>query len=195
MSKSVLVISDSHGKSLQSNIWTHHCQIKAYSISGLQWVNNYNPALSVISLINEEPYVSLLNSTSYVLFLVATNSVRCFSATRIIDQIDQIVKLIHSRHPHLHNNKMIITSCIPCFKTTKRFNTIVSLKHNISCYNRMLHQLSQTLNFIYCDLCIPDNWIAYDLMHIKQQYHQYLANFLLEFIDSITMHQYGRSPV
>ena len=68
--QSFLIISDSHGKCLTPTILTPYYCIKTYSISGLQWINNYNQQLSLLSLIQADPLSSLIHTTPNILFLV-----------------------------------------------------------------------------------------------------------------------------
>ena len=103
-----LIISDSHGKCLNSVNITTTYRIENYSFSGLQWIHNYDLNLSILSLIQNEPFASLLRSTSYVLFLVGTNSIRNPFVIEIIDQIDQIFTFIYCQYPHLQTIKSLL---------------------------------------------------------------------------------------
>ena len=180
-----LTISDSHGKSLSSVNITVNYRIENYSFFGLQWIHNYDPNLSVFSLIQNEPFISLLYSTSYVLFLVGTNSIRNFFAHEAIDHINQVFTIIYSQYPHLTNYKVIVPACIPCFKISKRFPTTLLLMNNINHYNQLLFQLSHKYNFLCFDLCIPSHWLGDDMIHIGYRYRHDFSNLLLTYINGL----------
>ncbi|CAF2091093.1 unnamed protein product [Rotaria magnacalcarata] len=185
----ILIISDSHGKCLDSPIITPNYQIDNYSFSGLRWINNYNSNLCLFSLIQKEPFSSLLSTSSYVFFLIGTNSVRNYVAPEIINQIGQIFSLIYSQYPHLKNQKLIVTTCIPCFKTTKRFPTTAALMNNIYHYNHLLFILSHKFNFHYFDLHMPIDWLSSDMMHVGRHYHNEFSNLILNYINNLHVNQ------
>jgi len=185
----ILIISDSHGKYLNSHRITSNYQIDNYSYSGLQWLNAYNSHLSLFSLIKKEPFSSLLFTTDYLLFLIGTNSVRTHLAPQIIDQIDQIFSFIYSQYPHLNHQKLIVTTCIPCFKITKRFPTVTSLMNNIHHYNYLLFILAHKLNFRYLQLSVPTTWLAPDMMHVGFRHHHEFADIIISYINNLYIYQ------
>ncbi|CAF4584656.1 unnamed protein product, partial [Rotaria magnacalcarata] len=58
------ILSDSHGKNLQSTIKTPYYQIKTRSISGLQWVNTYDYTLCTQTVLNSPSISSILSSAT-----------------------------------------------------------------------------------------------------------------------------------
>lgn len=182
---SLLILSDSHGRSLQPNIITAHYQIKTYSISGLQWVNQYDHTLCLFSLIQQDRFSSLISSASYLLFLLGTNSLRNLSAMEVINQLDDILHFLYSRYHHLTNRKIIITTCLPCLKTTRRFSSTFLLMKNIDDYNQLLLTLSFQFHFLYLDLHVPPTWLGPDMMHIHHSHRLEFSNFILNYINSL----------
>lgn len=182
---SILLLSDSHGRNLNTIITTTHYDVKVYAISGLQWVNKYDKSLSLFSIVQQETFSSLIGSTSYVLFLLGTNSLRNLSAIEVISQVDHLLAFLYSRYIHLRNNKIIITSCIPCLKTSKRFSSTLLLKNNIDHYNTLLLSLSTKYNFSYFDLQIPVDWLGPDMMHIGYHYRSHFSNIILHHIGGL----------
>lgn len=184
-----LIISDSHGKCLPSTIVTSYYSINTYSISGLQWINQYDKNLCLFSLLLKDPFYSLLSTTSNILFLVGTNSTRTLLATEIIHQIDHIFTCLYSQFPHLIHGQIIVASCIPCLKPSKRFPSITLLKHNIDNYNQLLSSSSIKNHFNYFDLHIPISWLSYDMMHVGHPHHNDFSNLILNYINSLTINQ------
>ncbi|CAF2156510.1 unnamed protein product [Rotaria magnacalcarata] len=187
--QSVLILSDSHGRCFEPTTITPYYCVKTYSISGLQWINKFDKKLCLFSLIQQDPYPSLINSTSYILFIVGTNSVRTLPATEVINQLDHILEILYSQYVHLSNGKIIITTCIPCLKPSKRFPTISLLKNNIDNYNQLLLTLSRKHKFFYLDLQVTIDWLGYDLIHIHYKYRHHFSNLILHYIDSLNVNQ------
>lgn len=186
---SILILSDSHGKNLDSTIITTFYEIKSYSISGLQWINKYNKSLCLFSLIQQDPFSSLMCSTSYVLFLLGTNSLRNWSATEVIVQVDHIIAFLYSRYNHLTNNRIIITACIPCLKPSKRFSTTLLLNANIDHYNQLLLSLATAKCFSCFTLPVSLEWLGADLMHIDYQYRGDFVNIILRYINDLNVNR------
>lgn len=189
MKPSFLIISDSHGKSLPSTIVTSNYSINTYSISGLQWLNRYDKNLCVFSLLQTDLFSSAVSTTSNVLFLVGTNSVRNLPASEIISQIDHIFDFLYSHYTHLQNGQLVITTCLPCLKTSRRFPSLSSLTNNINHYNNLLPSLSLKYNLIYFDLRIPLDWLSFDKLHVAYHYRNNFSNLILNYIDSLSVNQ------
>ncbi|CAF4138428.1 unnamed protein product [Rotaria sp. Silwood2] len=100
-----------------------------------------------------------------------------------------IVEDERTHYPQLRNRKIIITSCIPCFKISKRFSTIASLMNNIDYYNHLLFTLSNQYNFLYFDLQVPSYWLGKDMMHVAYRNHHYFTHTLLNYINSLHVHR------
>ncbi|CAF1677570.1 unnamed protein product [Rotaria magnacalcarata] len=182
---SILILSDSHGRNLEANIITPHYRVKTHSISGLQWINRYDNTLCLFSLIQQDQFSSLICSSTYVLFLLGTNSLRIMSATEVINQVDEILQFLYSRYHHLITRKIIITTCLPCLKPTKRFSSTFLLKKNIDDYNALLLSLSIKLNFLYLDLNITHDWLSHDMMHVHYNYRLDFSNIILNFLNAL----------
>ncbi|CAF1520920.1 unnamed protein product [Rotaria sp. Silwood1] len=183
-----LIISDSHGKCLTPTILTSLYCIKTYSISGLQWINNYNHDLNLLSLIHTDPISSLINSTSNILFLIGINSVRNFPAPEIIQQVDYLLDSLFSRYSRLRQGRIIITSCLPCIKPSNRYSTITLLRHNIEIYNQLLLSLSAKHNVLYLDLSVPFEWLCRDRIHLHHDYHHPFANIIINYLHDLKVH-------
>ncbi|CAF1532288.1 unnamed protein product [Rotaria magnacalcarata] len=184
----ILILSDSHGRNLQTNTITSHYQVKTISVSGLQWKNVYDQSLCLFSLIHQDQFSSLISSTSYLLLLVGTNSLRNLPATEVINQVDDILHFLYSQHHHLINQKIIITSCIPCFKISRRFPTVASLMNNIHYYNQLLFELSSENYFLYFYLQVPTHWLGNDMIHVTSQHRHDFSNSFLNYINSLQIH-------
>ncbi|CAF3036010.1 unnamed protein product [Rotaria socialis] len=182
------LLSYCHGRNLQTNTITSHHQVKTISISGLQWKNVYGQSLCLFSLIHQDQFSSLISSTAYLLLLVGTNSLRNLPATEVINQVDDILHFLYSQHHHLINQKIVITSCIPCFKIPRRFGTVASLMNNIHYYNQLLFELSSENNFLYFDLQVPTYWLGDDMIHVAYQHRHDFSNSFLNYTNSLQMH-------
>ena len=185
----VLILSDSHGRCFEKTTITPSYCIKTFSISGLQWVNRFDSKLCLFTLIQQDPFASLIHSASYILFLIGTNSIRNLPATEIINQIEQTFDILSSQHSCLRNENIIITTCIPCLKPSKRFPTISLLKNNIDNYNQLLLTLSRKNKFLCLDLNVSIDWLGYDKMHIHHHYRDHFSNLILNYINSLNVHQ------
>lgn len=190
-----LVLSDSHGKCLIPTILTSNYCIKTHSISGLQWINNYNHDLSLLSLIHTDPVSSLINSTSNILFLIGINSVRNFPAQEIIQQVDYLLDSLFSSYSHLRQGRIIITSCLPCIKPSNRFSTITLLRHNIDLYNQLLLSLSAKHNVLYLDLNVPFEWLSRDRIHLHHDYHDRFANIIINYLHDLNVHHQSSNNI
>jgi len=184
------ILSDSHGKSLQSKFKTPHYQITTRSISGLQWVNTYNHTLCTQTVLNSPSISSILSSATGVLFLIGTNSVRSMPALRIIQQVEAIVNMIRLNQHHIdHVDKITIATTFPCLKVSSRFPTIDLLLNNIHLYNQQLHILSRRLGFSVIDFHITPQHLHRDHLHLQHQYKNILHSTILQYFDAIIAKQ------
>ncbi|CAF4615924.1 unnamed protein product [Rotaria socialis] len=184
------ILSDSHGKNLQSTITTPYYQIKTRSISGLQWVNTYDYTLCTQNVLNSPSISSILSSATGVLFLIGTNSVRSMPALRIIQQVEAIVNMIRLNHHHIdHLGKITIAATFPCLKVSSCFPTIDLLLNNINLYNQQLEILSRRLGFSFLDFHITPEHLHRDHLHLQHQYKNILHTTIVQYFDSIIAKQ------
>ena len=169
---SFLILTDSHGKHLDSFINTSRYNMITKAISGLQWVQRNNSRLCTRSLILTSSISSLLTSCTGVLFLVGTNSVRNTSALTIIDHIEDVINLLRSHHSHLLTKHDIsIVTTFPCYKTSNLYPSISTLTNNLLTYNKHLKELSIRLNFSWVDFQINGDHLSNDGLHLDVQHY------------------------
>ncbi|CAF3963140.1 unnamed protein product, partial [Rotaria sordida] len=71
-------------------------------------------------------------SANAVLLLIGSNSLRKFTASTVLNQIQHIISNLRRQHPHLDNKHSIgIVTTFPCFKFSYTFPTPELLQHNI----------------------------------------------------------------
>lgn len=178
----ILILSDSQGKSFPPFFSSTDCSIVTKSISGLQWFNPYDSALSTQSVLASPSISSLLSTCNGVVFLIGTNSVRQFPAFTLLSQVEVVLDHLHSQHPHLNTKTNIyIIPAFPCLKVSSSFGTQESLSFNIAHYNHYLHQLSIRKNFSILPVPILPNQLSPDGMHIH-------VNYIPHFYATIQQH-------
>jgi hypothetical protein len=163
-----LVIVDSHGKILDLEIITSQFTIITKATAGLQWYQSYTRQLCATSLVNSTAISDLVSKCSGVLFLIGTNSIRNTPAVRIIEQVEHVVGLLRTNHPHLTGKHHISIMCaFPCYKPSFHFQSIESLTLNVNAYSSLLVELSTRLNFSTIDLEITAADLRHDGMHLR----------------------------
>jgi hypothetical protein len=163
-----LVIADSHGKILDPEIITPQFTIITKATPGLQWYQSYQRQLCATSLVNSPSISNLVSTCSGVLFLIGTNSVRSIPAFRIIEQVEHLIGLLRTSHPHLTGKHDISIVCaFPCHKPSFHFQSIESLTLNINTYNSLLGELSIRLKFSTLDLELTAANLHHDGMHLR----------------------------
>jgi len=172
----VLILSDSHGKCINRQCSARfNTIIKA--VSGLKWVDYRDEKLCLQSMLSLSEIRSLLSQATAVLFIVGTNSIRIMSASRVIEQVREIIQSIQRNYYHLNNTKKInVAYTFPCLKPTGRFPNRDSLLSNINQYNQKLFRLSVELNFTIVDFDINEYHLANDKMHVYWKYHDRIVN-------------------
>lgn len=181
---SFFVLSDSHGKYFPPVLNTPQYTLTTQSISGLQWVNIHNHALSTRSQLTCSHVSSNLSSSIGILLLIGTNSVRSHHASHILSEITEVISLIRSIHSHLQSKQSIsIVHAFPCLKISKLFPYLSSLAQNIVEYNIGLDDLSNRLNFTVINLNITETHLHEDGMHINYQYQSFLFDNIRKFVD------------
>ncbi|CAF0797836.1 unnamed protein product [Didymodactylos carnosus] len=150
------VLSDSHGKCLNKQLLSqtttemtttnHHVTITA--VSGLKWIDIYEPHLSLAHLIHTPTILSFLSRAAALILLIGTNSIRLTKSTDVIQQVEQVITHIRNNHQQLEDEQNIaIIPSFSCAKTTQKFPTTTSLEQNIESYNNLLISLAQTMKF------------------------------------------------
>jgi hypothetical protein len=111
-------------------------------------------------------------------------------APQVIQQIDEIIDLIRSQHPHLtHKYDITIASTFPCFKTPSLFPTTSLLLFNIHQYNDLLQELSFRKNFNVIDIPITTDQLHHDGMHIHVHSLPYIHEYIQQYLSTIIQQQ------
>jgi hypothetical protein len=180
------VLADSHAKYVPSRLSTPSYSLITRSISGLKWVDNYDPKLSVYALLSLPEVQSSLIQASAVLFLVGTNSVRILPARQIISQVQQLIFYVQKTYPHLNQpEKISVSLTFPCYKLTRRFPTVQSLISNINQYNDELIALSSQMNFKILNFYIKKSHLRFDNMHIQDCLVDYITDSIFDHFDQV----------
>lgn len=181
-----VLLTDSHGKYFPPVVTTPQYKLIIKSISGLQWVNTYNTQLCTRSLILSSSMSALLSTCNNIFFLIGTNSIRNTFATQVIEQVNDIVDLLRSQHPHLMNKTDInMVSTFPCLKPSLFFPSGSSLFSNLNYYNNLLKQLASSKNFTVIDLPITEDHLGPDGMHIHLDHLSFLFNTIQAYLGTL----------
>ncbi|CAF1427052.1 unnamed protein product [Adineta steineri] len=184
-SMNFFVLADSHAKRIPKFISTSSYSLVTRSISGLSWINDTKPELSIYALLSSSDIRSSLSQADAVLFFVGTNSVRFFPAREIIHQVQQIIFSVQQNYPHLNQpGKISISLTFPCFYPLRgRF--LEDLIYNIHVYNEQLRFLSTTMNFNILDFHITNYHLDGDKMHIQPRFLGYIINSITNHFDQV----------
>ena len=113
-------------------------------------------------------FSSLLSNSHALLFIVGSNSTCNLPASTILLQIEEIIELIRSNHPHLPNSTSIaISTVFPCYKPSLQYPTCSSLLYNIQIYNEGLQTLSIRKQFSIINFLILEEHIYSDGLHVR----------------------------
>ena len=196
------LLSDSHGKYFPPTISTSKYKFTCKSISGLQWVNNYNKQLCTRSLLLSSSISAVLSTCNGVLFIVGTNSIRTTTALHIIRQIDDIIDLVRFHHPHLIcKTDISIVSVFPCLKPSSLFPSNSLLLSNLNYYNNLLKALAIRKTFTVVDLHITSDHLNSDGMHVQVEHLPFLYNSIRQYLDELveqrtnSTHSHRRSRI
>ena len=102
-SKKYFVLADSHAKFVPRLTTTQTHQLIIKSISGLKWIDDNQHHLSALHLFQTSPIFSHLVSANAVLFLIGSNSLRQFTASSVLNQIQYVISDLRRQHLHLAN--------------------------------------------------------------------------------------------
>ena len=182
----LLILGDSHVRRMCRNFTTSSYKLTIKSIAGLQWFNNYNKQLSLLHLLFSSDIQFLLSEADRVLFLISTNSVRIFSASTIISQIEEIIFFLQYTCPQLNRREnIIIPLSFPCLKFTDKFPTKFSLLSNIELYNQRLQQLSFQMKFTTINFHISNHHLAIDKMHVHPHFYPHVLRVIIKHFNSL----------
>ena len=180
-------LTDSHGKYVPSFITAPTHSIHVMAISGLQWVNTYNPALSAVTLLSTPPIHQRISSSAAVMFLIGTNATRSTCAATIITQVSNFIQFLRSQHHHLTDKHCVnLILCFPCLKPIYPLNTVSTLSHNIDQYNSMLIDLANTLNFTVVDFHVTAYHLGRDQMHLAPKHKPLIENCIAKYFTSMS---------
>ena len=183
---SFLILADSHARYFPPITVTPSYKLIVKSISGLQWVNQYNHDLCATSIIFSSSVSSLLSSSTGVFFLVGTNSIRNTLASQIIAQIEHFMDLIRSHYIHLkHRVDIAIALAFPCFNSSYLFTSTSALSLNIQNYNVALKDLALRKKFTVVDLNVTCDQLNRDGMHIHLSYLPSLWNTVQQYFENL----------
>ncbi|CAF1332636.1 unnamed protein product [Didymodactylos carnosus] len=186
------VLSDSHGKCLNKQLLSqtttemtttnHHVIITA--VSGLKWIDNYEPHLSLVHLIHTPTISSFLSRATALVLLIGTNSIRLTKSTDVIQQVEQLITHIRNNHQQLEDEQNIaIIPSFSCAKTTQKFPTTTSLEQNIESYNNLLISLEQTMKFSILDIRIGQHELANDRIHVHHDAHDKIKAGIFDYFN------------
>ncbi|CAF3186399.1 unnamed protein product [Rotaria sp. Silwood2] len=105
--KKYFVLADSHARFVPRLTTTPTHQIIIESIFGLKWIDDGQHHLSAFHLFQTSPIFSHLVSANAVMFLIGSNSLRKFTASIVLNQIQYIISDLRRQHPHLVNKDSI----------------------------------------------------------------------------------------
>jgi hypothetical protein len=180
------ILADSHAKLVPRLTTTPTHQIIIESISGLKWVDDYQPHLSVLHLFNSPTIFSHLVAANAVMFLIGSNSLRIFPASRVLNQIQHVISVLRQQHPHLAKKDSIcIVSTFPCFKSSYTFPTPQLIQHNISSFNEHLFFVADNLNITVVDFAIQPHHLSIDQLHINNNYSHLVPNNIFNYFDRL----------
>ena len=107
---------------------TPNYKIISRSISGLQWINNYDRNLCARTLLLSSPIASIISKSTNILCIIDTNSLRTTKALDVIQQIKDVIDNLRLSHTHLtHKHAITIVETFPCFKVSANFPSTTSL--------------------------------------------------------------------
>jgi hypothetical protein len=180
------ILGDSHVKYFPVNFITPCYRIITKAIRGLKWLDYDDEKLSLINLLSSSQMKSFLSEIEGIFLLIGTNSVRIFSASHIISQIQDVIIFLRRTYVHLNRRQsIIIPLAFPCYKTTRRFPTERSLIRNIQSYNQQLQQISNEFNFTVVNLHIQKHHLANDKMHIHFHYNRRIFFHIRDNFDKL----------
>ena len=184
---SFFLLADSHAKKIASIQSTPHFTVTTRSISGLQWINEQRPDLCARSHLSSSSVSSILSTTNAIMFLIETNSVRNIAASRIIEQVTNIITTVRVTYPHLiHSNSITVVTTFPCLKPSYTFPTLSSLSSNINDCNASLRSLSTRLSFTILDFDITTAHLNDDGMHLHHTHQHLVYDSILHYFRHLT---------
>jgi len=165
------VLADSHAKLTPPHTSTPTHQITIASISGLKWVDDYNHHLSALHQLHLPNISRSIASSKAIMFLIGSNSLRVFSASRVINHVQDLISVLRQHHPHLSSQQAVcIVTTFPCGKPSNTFPTPTLLQHNIDLYNEQLQTLSVHLDFTVIDFDVQPQHLSPDHLHLHKSF-------------------------
>ena len=159
-------------------------QIIIESISDLKWIDDDQHHLSALHLFQTSPIFSHLASAQAALFLIGSNSLRKFTASTVLNQIQYVISDLRRQHPDLVSKDTIgIVTTFPCFKFFHTFPTPALLPYNISLFNEQLFSLATNLNITMVDFAIQPYHLNIDQHHIHNYYSIIVPNNIFNYFE------------
>ena len=187
---SFFILADSHAKKIPSMQSTPNFTVTTRAISGLAWINEQNPDLCARSHLSSSSFSSILSNTDAIMFLIGTNSVRTTHATRIIDQITEVITVLRTNHPHVvRSNSIVVALTFPCCRPSHTFLTESSLSSNINDYNDQLQLLSTRLSFVLLDFHADTSHLNDDGMHLRPIHQHLIHDSIFHHFSHFTPHR------
>ena len=185
--QNILLVGDSHTRSIPSRMSTWNFNITTKFITGLKWFDRFNSSLCLYSLISTIEFQNYLLQTDTVILLIGTNSVRNINASSIIEQVQKVVNFLRQHFSHFRKHEAIhICLVFPCSKVSNRFSTTFSLKSNINIYNEQLMNLSKEMHFNIIDLKITNNHLAKDHVHVNYCFQHLILDSIIDHLNRLT---------
>ncbi len=119
--------------------------------------------------------------------MIGSNSIRIFSASRVINHVQNLISVLRQNHPHLSSQQAIgIVTTFPCGKPSNTFRTPTLLQHNIDLYNNQLQTLSSHLNFTVIDFQVEPQHLSPDLLHLHKQFSNLIPHNIFNYFNTLS---------
>lgn len=187
---SFLLIGDSHARCLPVLFSSSSFKLTTRAVSGLKWIDRYESKLSTKALLSDEQVAQCLSETKGIFLLVGTNSVRIMPAEGVIDDVEEIVRLIRRDYPHLNDpDRISIGMTFPCLKITRRYPTERSMLGNIDSFNEQLKSLSIRMRFKVIDFHLTVENLGRDRIHIDHGSQNLIRNTIMDHFEHLAIVQ------
>ena len=189
------VLADSHAKFIPPVTSTPTHQIIITSISGLKWVDNHQHHLSAIHQLHSPPISNHIASSNAIMLLIGSNSLRVFSASHVLNHVQDLLLALRHAHPHLSSQQSIcVVNTFPCGKPSSSFPTPTLLQHNIDLYNTQLQVLSVHLTFTVIDFHVQPQHLSPDHLHIHKHFSYLIPHHIFNYFNILTSSSTTTSP-
>ncbi|CAF1306422.1 unnamed protein product [Didymodactylos carnosus] len=99
---SYLIMSDSHLKHLPERLRQPNYDVDIKLVRGAEWISQYDPELSIQSIISLPDIIEAVSSSVGVGFVIGTNTLRHIPSHEAIEQVKYIITVLHIIHNYYH---------------------------------------------------------------------------------------------